>query len=195
MVLAPISLMPDAAWGVSGRLAAVNYPPAYAAARKAVSAAPSGDAVSLPFVSYRSPVWNAGGRRVLDPLPRYLDRHVVVNDELIVSGTRIAGEDSRAALVREALGAAGPVARTSALRAAGVSVLVFEQIEGYPVPETIGRTTLKGPLTVTELGSALPIESTWTTRVVMSMTWLIWLGAPFVLATRAARRRMRADHT
>ncbi len=114
LALVPLSLMPDALWGVGGQLSAVSYPAAYDDARAAVSRAPAGDAVSLPFVSYRAPVWNDGGRRVLDPLGRYLDRPVVVNDELVVSGTRIAGEDPRAAQVRTALEAPSPEARAAA---------------------------------------------------------------------------------
>ena len=153
LALVPLSLMPDAVWGVGGRLAAVSYPAAYDDARDAVSDAPVGDAVSLPFVSYRAPAWNNGGRRVLDPLGRYPDRPVVVNDELVVSGTRIAGEDPRAAQVRTALDAGSPEARAAALRAAGVSVVVVEQLEGYPVPAVAGTTTLDGDLTVVELGA------------------------------------------
>ena len=39
----------------------------------------------LPFTSYRAPAWN-GGRKVLDPLGRYLAPDYLADDELGVSG-------------------------------------------------------------------------------------------------------------
>jgi hypothetical protein len=192
LALVPLSLMPDAVWGVSGRLAAVAYPAAYDDAREAVSAAPVGDAVSLPFVSYRAPVWNNGGHRVLDPLGRYPDRPVVVNDELVVSGTRIAGEDPRAAQVQTALEAPSPEARAAALRAAGVSVVVVERIEGYPVPAVTGTTTLVGDLTVVELGAAREVPVSRARRAAMATAWAAWLLLPTAaLAAGLWRRRRR----
>ncbi len=191
LALVPLTLMPDAAWGVSGRLEAVTYPAAYDDARDAVSRAPAGDAVSLPFVSYRAPAWNGDGRRVLDPLGRYLDRPVVVNDELVVSGTRIAGEDPRAAQVRAALDAPSPEARSAQLRAAGISVVVVEQIEGYPVPELAGTTTLDGDLAVVELGRADPPEPSMARRAAVAASWLAWLLVPLGAIALGLRRRRR----
>lgn len=188
LALVPVSLMPDAVWGVAGRLDAVSYPAAYDDARDAVSGAPPGDAVSLPFVSYRAPVWN-GGRRVLDPLGRYPDRPVVVNDELVVSGTRIAGEDPRAGEVRAALDADTPEARAAALRAAGVSVAVVEQLEGYPVPALAGTTTLRGDLTVIELGPAPEGAASGARRAAMGTAWAVWVLLPLAALGTGLRRR------
>ena len=193
LALVPLSLMPDALWGVGGRLVAVSYPAAYDDARAAVSQAPGGDAVSLPFVSYRAPAWNNGGHRVLDPLGRYLDRPVVVNDELVVSGTRIAGEDPRAVQVSEALDAPSPEARAAQLRAAGVSVVVVERIEGYPVPPVTGTTTLHGPLTVVELGVAEEAQPTAMQRASMGAAWSAWLAVPAGALAVGARRRRRGS--
>ncbi|WP_107772629.1 hypothetical protein [Nocardioides sediminis] len=196
LALVPVSLMPDALWGVGGRLAAVAYPASYDEARTAVASAPAGDAVSLPFVSYRAPEWNNGGRRVLDPLGRYLDRPVVVNDELVVSGTRIAGEDPRAARVSEALAAGSPGERAAELHAVGVSVVVVEEIEGYPVPAVSGTTTLDGDLTVVELGPAEPRSASAVRRGAVGAAWAGWLAlaaAPFVAAVR--RRRSGSSAT
>lgn len=190
LALVPVSLMPDAVWGVAGRLSAVSYPAAYDDARDAVSRAPSGDAVSLPFVSYRAPAWN-GGRRVLDPLGRYPDRPVVVNDELVVSGTRIAGEDPRAAQVRTALDAGSPEARAAALRSAGVSVAVVEQLEGYPVPALAGTTTLRGDLTVIELGGAREEAASGARRAAMGTAWAVWVALPLAALVTGLRRRRR----
>lgn len=188
LALVPVSLMPDAVWGVAGRLDAVSYPAAYDDARDAVSGAPPGDAVSLPFVSYRAPVWN-GGRRVLDPLGRYPDRPVVVNDELVVSGTRIAGEDPRAGEVRAALDAGTPEERAAALRAAGVSAAVVEQLEGYPVPALAGTTTLRGDLTVIELGPAPEGAASGARRAAMGTAWAVWLLLPLAALGTGLRRR------
>ena len=185
LALLPVSLMPDAAWGASGRLDAVAYPHSYDDARAAVAAAPPGDAVSLPFVSYRAPDWNEG-RRVLDPVPRYLDRSTVVNDVLVVSGRALAGEDPSAAAVARALEAPTPSQRSIALRAAGVSVAVVEEIEGYPVPELAGATTVRGDLGVVELGVAEPHDVGTDRAVLMGAGWVAWL---VVLAAPLARVR------
>ncbi|KRF34322.1 hypothetical protein ASG94_16575 [Nocardioides sp. Soil805] len=191
LALLPLSLMPDAAWGVAGRLDAVAYPVAYDDAREAVSRAPAGDAVSLPFVSYRAPVWN-DSRRVLDPLGRYLDRPVVVNDELVVSGTRIAGEDPRAARVVTALDAPSPGERSALLREEGISVVVVEQIEGYPVPALEGTATLDGDLAVIELGAADTPRPSPTRRAAMAAAWLAWLLVPAGAVALGLRRRRQA---
>jgi hypothetical protein len=150
----------------------------------------------LPLVSYRAPEWNDGGRRVLDPLGRYLDRPVVVNDELVVSGTRIAGEDPRAAQVSEALAAGSPGERAAELRAAGVSVVVLEEIEGYPVPAVSGTTTLDGDLTVVELGPAEARSPSAVRRGAVGVAWAGWLvlaAAPLAVGLR--RRRAGSSAT
>lgn len=192
LALVPLSLMPDALWGAGGQLSAVSYPAAYDDARAAVSRAPAGDAVSLPFVSYRAPLWNDGGRRVLDPLGRYLDRPVVVNDELVVSGTRIPGEDPRAVRVQTALEAPTPEARAARLRDAGISVVVVERIEGYPVPAVAGTATLDGDLTVVELGPADEARPSGLRRAAMGAAWIGWLAVPVAAVAGIVRRRRQA---
>jgi hypothetical protein len=197
LVLVPLSLMPDAAWGIGGQLSAVRYPAAYDDARRAVADAPPGDALSLPFESYRVPEWN-DHHRVLDPLGRYLDRPTVVSDVLVVSGRRVAGEDPVAALVDRALRLPSAAARSAALREAGVSVVVAEDIDGYPVPDLLGRTTLDGDLSVIELGPAEARDTPVLRVVVMGAAWLAWLAvllAPLAhLGLVATRRRERDRH-
>lgn len=188
LALLPVSLMPDAAWGVGGRLDAVSYPVAYERARDAVARAPQGDAVSLPFVSYRAPAWN-GGRRVLDPVPRYLDRPTVVNDVLVVSGRALAGEDPRSAAVALALQAPTPAERSTALRAAGISVVVGEEIEGYPVPDMDGEEVLVGDLSVTVLGVAEQRDVARGRLVVLASAWMVWLAVLLGPLALLARRR------
>ncbi|GAA1930688.1 hypothetical protein [Nocardioides hwasunensis] len=194
LALVPISLMPDAAGGADGRLDAVRYPTSYADVRAAVAHAPSGDALSLPYVSYRAPAWN-GYRRVLDPLPRYLDRTTVVNDELVVSGRTVAGEDPRSVLVAAALALPTPDERSLALREAGVSVVVTEEIEGYPVPALDGTTVHDGDLAVIVLGAASVRPLPRARAAAMAVAWLMWsavvLGplGHLVQARRSPRRR------
>ncbi|QMW67817.1 hypothetical protein H4N58_08155 [Mumia sp. ZJ1417] len=120
-VLLPIAVMPDLAWGAAGRLEAVSYPAEWDEARAAIADSDAeGDLVSLPFGAFRAPAWN-DGRVVLDPAGRYFPRETVVDDELVVSGTVVGGEDARAAAVREALASDDPAAT---LRAEGIGLVV-----------------------------------------------------------------------
>lgn len=190
LAVVPIVLMPDAALGSAGRLDAVSYPAALSDVRAAVAAAPDGDVVLLPFTSYRAPEWN-GGRKVLDPLPRFLGRQAVANDELYVDGRPIPGEDPRAADVGAALALAGPDARAAALASLGVSVVVAEQIPGQDTPEIAGEETLsRGGITVVEVAgdvhaSRSPAAWTWA----MALAWAGWLGLVLAGAVSAARSR------
>ena len=70
LVLLPVLLLADAAWGMGGRLTAVSFPDSYPAMRAAVEAGPPGDVLVLPLSSFRRPTWN-GSRTVLDPVGRY----------------------------------------------------------------------------------------------------------------------------
>ena len=185
LALVPVSLMPDAMWGRGGQLNAAHYPSAYDEVRRAVSEAPPGDALSLPFESYRVPEWN-GFHRVLDPLGRYLDRPTVVSDALVVSGRQVTGEDPRSAEVVRALRLDGPAERSRALRKAGISVVVAEEIDGYPVPELDGRTTVQGELSVIELGPAKARTTSLFRVTAMALAWLVWLT---VLLSPLARAR------
>ena len=192
LALVPVTLMPDAIWGMQGRLAAVAYPDAYVDARRAVASAPAGDAMSLPFESYRTPAWN-GDRRVLDPLGRYLGRDTVVNDVLIVSGRSVAGEDPRAAAVRRALEAGGGRERSAALRAAGISVVVAESIAGYPDVDLVGEQVVDGDLSVTVLGPGATQPPPPGRIAAMALAWAAWLA--LLVATLAAMVRGRRRST
>lgn len=123
VVVLPIAALPDLALGVGGRLTPVQYPAAWAEARELVAEDDGpGDVVSLPFSAYRAPAWNED-RPVLDPAGRYFDRLTVVNDELVVSGTTIGGEDARAARVADALRGEDPPA---ALARQGIGFVVLD---------------------------------------------------------------------
>lgn len=123
VALLPVAALPDAAWGVSGRLQPVDYPSSWASARLAVEASPvGGDVVVLPFSAYRRPAWNRDVT-VLDPAGRYFDRSTVTDDRLEVSGKVIRGEDQRAASVGRALDSSDPL---PALARRGIGIVVVE---------------------------------------------------------------------
>ncbi|MEJ7633449.1 hypothetical protein [Aeromicrobium sp.] len=102
-VMLPLTAIPDLAWGVGGRLDPSTYPASWSDARRVIEKARTpGDILVLPFSAYRRPSWN-DDTPVLDPAGRYFDRATVVNDELVVSGRTIAGEDPRARRVGRVL--------------------------------------------------------------------------------------------
>ena len=62
LVLMPVLLLNDAAWGLRGQLRPVDLPQDYATARRVIGTAPAGDVLVLPLSSYRRPSWNHGLR-------------------------------------------------------------------------------------------------------------------------------------
>lgn len=126
-LLLPLALLPGLAWGAGGRLRAVHYPADWARARAVVAADP-GDALVLPWEAYRGYPWNHG-RRVLDPLPRYLPARVIVNDGVRVAVRRgaaiaLAAEDPRARELAPIVRSGGPL--TAALAARGVRYVALD---------------------------------------------------------------------
>jgi hypothetical protein len=178
LVLAPVAVLPDAAWGLASSLSPVEYPAAYDEARAAVSDAVTdgSDVVLLPFTSYRQPDWNHH-RKVLDPLGRYLAPDYVASDVLVVSGTRLSGEDPRVTLVAAALREPSPSARSSALGAIGVgAVAVDREAPGDP-PLVAGQVILDDPrLTVVRLPRGEPRDVSTAWAVVMGGAWILFLG-------------------
>lgn len=213
LVLAPAALLPDVAWGLGGRLGAVAYPQEYADARtaldRAVASRPGGgDVLLLPFSTYRAPAWN-GGRRVLDPLGRYLRPDFLQSDELFVSGRRIAGEDPRAARVARVLERGGSSTEVAArLRAEGVGWVALDREAQRQVPASVPslRPPSTGEGTVLHAGAlltlwALPgpvaedVDAVPTTPV--AAAWvaalLVLLGA--MVRTLPGRRRGAREDT
>lgn len=138
-VVVVVALLPDMAWGVAGRLRAVDYPPEWQRAREAVAAA-GGDVVVLPWGAFRRFDWN-GDRTVLDPAGRYLPGSVVTDDDLVVGTRRVPGEGRRAQAARDALAGQDP---GPALRRLGVRwVLVHVGQPGGAFEVPAGRTVLE----------------------------------------------------
>jgi len=201
VVLAPIAVLPDAAWGVSSRLQAVPYPAAYATARVVVAeieAEQPGDVLVLPASSYREPAWNAGSK-VLDPVGRYLTPDFVASDVLVVSDVVIEGEDPRMQQAVSALEAATPEARAAALGGLGFTVVVVDRQAPGRVPDVAGEQVLESPeLSVVRLPStsSRSVPTSWA--VVMGLAWVAFLGlvvagALVTWVGRWLRRPARAD--
>jgi len=124
LAVLPVLALPALGWGVGGRLAPADYPPSWAALRAAVADAPAGEVAALPWTLYRRLEF-AGDRVVLDPLPRLLDRRVLVDDDLPLTTATVRGEDARSAQVTAGLAAGRPVPEV--LRAAGVRYAVVHR--------------------------------------------------------------------
>ncbi|WP_149259243.1 hypothetical protein [Actinomadura sp. K4S16] len=139
----PVLLLPTLAWGAAGDLRSVRYPGDWARARQIIDGDPaSGDVLVLPWASYRSYPWNHG-RRVLDPLPRYLHRRVIVDDAVTVGGTTVAPEDPRAIRLAPAARTGTPPAAT--LRDEGVRYVVVDAEPGANRPSGAATEVLRGP--------------------------------------------------
>ena len=106
----PVSLMPDLAGGGGGQLVPVRYPADWPRVAQIIADRP-GEVLALPFSEYRVYGWNRG-RVVIDPAPRYLPADVLIDDRLRVGDVVLAGEDPRAAGVRELLAAGRSVGGT-----------------------------------------------------------------------------------
>ena len=79
-----ITTLPDLAWGVGGKVSAVQYPPGWATATAIINEDPRPVAV-LPVDSMRRFAW-AGDAPVLDPLPRWVRAEVFTTGDLTVAG-------------------------------------------------------------------------------------------------------------
>jgi hypothetical protein len=141
-VAVPVLLLPTLAWGAAGDLRAVHYPDDWARAQHIIDRDPAeGDVLVLPWASYRSYPWNHG-RRVLDPLPRYLHRRVIVDDAVTVGGTTVPQEDPRAVRLAPVAKSGAPQADT--LRDMGVRYVVVDAEIGSVRPSGAAVEVLRG---------------------------------------------------
>lgn len=139
LALAPIAVLPAAAWGLAGGIGTADYPTSWqrAGATLAEETAP-GDVFVLPWSAYRAAAWNEH-RPVLDPLPRMLPRASVTDGDLVIGRTEIAGEDPRATAAAEALAAPDPEARASELSRLGIGYVITDRTAGE-APQVAGET-------------------------------------------------------
>ena len=96
-----VATLPDLAWGVGGKMAAVQYPPGWATVAAMINADPRPVAV-LPVDSMRRFEW-AGDAPVLDPLPRWVRADVLTSGDLTIGGRTVPGEGERARAVQQML--------------------------------------------------------------------------------------------
>jgi hypothetical protein len=129
LAVLPLAMLPDLAGGGFGRLAPAQYPAAWDGLRARLAAEPApGDVVSLPWSPFRRYPWNRSDV-VLDPLPRYLTRTVVWNDDLPVTVegqvVQVGGDDPRAVAVGRAIGTGRPL--PPALAELGIGWIVVQR--------------------------------------------------------------------
>jgi hypothetical protein len=186
--LALVATLPDLAWGVGGKVVAVQYPPGWAAAAAVINADPRPVAV-LPADSMRHFPW-AGDAPVLDPLPRWVRADVLTTGDLTISGRLVPGEGGRAREVDRLL-AAG--ADREALARAGVGWVVVDSrgdIRTLPLPVAYRDEDV----TVYQVGGDYPAASDRGLLVGTHLTWLGVLVVAFVgLLVGWARRRPTPD--
>jgi hypothetical protein len=96
-----IATLPDLAWGVGGKMSAVQYPPGWARAAAMINADPRPVAV-LPIDSMRRFAWT-GDTPVLDPLPRWVRADVLMTGDLTIGGRTVPGEGDHARDVQQLL--------------------------------------------------------------------------------------------
>ncbi|XRQ11330.1 hypothetical protein ACN3XK_10720 [Actinomadura welshii] len=168
----PVILLPTLAWGAAGDLRAVRYPDDWARARQIIHGDPAeGDVLVLPWAAYRSYPWNHG-RRVLDPLPRYLHRRVVVDDAVTVGDTTVPPEDPRAVRLAPAARTGSPPA--AVLRAEGIRYVVVDAEIGELRPSGAAVEVMRGPdLAVYRIDGAARSAGDGVPAVPVAAAWAI----------------------
>ncbi|MGA8988669.1 hypothetical protein [Aeromicrobium sp.] len=184
-LLVPLAALPDLAWGVAGRLEPATYPASWSDTRRIIAkTSVTGDVLVLPFSSYRRPTWN-DDVPVLDPAGRFFDRTTVTNDDLVVSGRTISGEDPRADRIGRILASRKDVPNRLARAGIGVVVLEvdapgakqaakpFQDLREYRVAGTEFR--------VFAVAGARPMPIDAADRKIMIATWFV-AGLALLLA-------------
>lgn len=193
VVLLPVTLLPDAALGFSGRLRPADFPAAYEQARDAVAdqqrrdGDDAGDLLVLPLTSYRQPGWNHD-HKVLNPMGRFLTPDYVASDRLVVSSEDLAGEDPRVVEVSRALAGPTPQARSRSLAGLGIGVVVVEHDAPGDSPDVAGEVLLDTTkLTVIRVADPVPrtVPGGWIAG--MTLAWVLYLAALLVGVERIVR--------
>jgi len=148
LAILPIAMLPDLAAGAFGRLTPVSYPAAWDGLRQRLAEAPEpGDVISLPWSPFRRYAWN-GSDVVLDPLPRYLTRTVVWDDDLPVTVegrvVQVGGDDPRAHAVGQAIQSGRPL--PDALAPLGIKWIFVQRDQ----PQASRTPDLRGAVRVWE---------------------------------------------
>jgi hypothetical protein len=189
--LALVLALPDLAWGVWGRVAAVHYPAGWAAVAAAINEQPGTVAV-LPAGTMRRFSWS-GSAPVLDPLQRWVRGDVLATGDLVISGVTVPGEGAHARTMQGLL-LSGP--DPSALASAGVAWLVVES--GTPDDMGAAARTLDRlspayhdrELALYRIGGHFAGASSAHLRATIAAHW-VWLALLVGCGAGAALRRLR----
>jgi hypothetical protein len=182
-----VATLPDLAWGVGGKMSAVQYPAGWTNAAAMITADPRPVAV-LPVDSMRRYAWT-GDAPVLDPLPRWVRADVLTTGDLTVGGRMVPGEGSRARDVQQLLLAG---ADRDALAAAGVGWVVVENMwnTGWSAPALALPVAYQDEdLTLYRVGGDHPAAAGRGVMLAMHWVWLGLLVLSGLLAMGLARRR------
>jgi hypothetical protein len=186
-----VATLPDLAWGVGGKVSAVQYPAGWTTAAAMINADPRPVAV-LPVESMRSFAW-AGDAPVLDPLPRWVRADVLTTGDLMVAGRTVPGEGERARHVQQLLLSG---ADRETLADAGVGWVVVET-GGETMPLALPVAYRDNDLTVYGVGGDHPPASSRGIMLAAHWVWLalLLLGAGGALAMwlRPHTRRLYAE--
>ncbi|MGV0714312.1 hypothetical protein ABQE93_02785 [Mycolicibacterium sp. XJ662] len=178
-----IATLPDLAWGVGGKVVAVQYPPGWATVAEMINADPRPVAV-LPVDSMRQFAW-AGEVPVLDPLPRWVRADVLSTGDLQIGERTVYGEGQRARDVQEILVES---ADQNLLAEADVGWVVVESggaTERLPLP--VAYTD--DHLTLYRVGGDHPGASARPLLIAAHTVWLATLLAGLAGMTVARLRR------
>jgi hypothetical protein len=189
---AVIMVLPDLAWGAWGKVAAVRYPPGWAAAAAAINADPR-PVVVLPADSMRQFSW-AGPAPVLDPLPRWVRADVLTTGDLTISGQTVPGEGGRARAVQDLLLAGAPADRLAAAGAGWVVAELGSRGEMGDAAKTLATLPVvyrDGEIAVYRVDGQSPGASAGQRRAAVA-THLVWLAVLTVGAAGMAGTTIRS---
>jgi hypothetical protein len=183
-----VATLPDLAWGIGGKVAAVQYPSGWTTVAQMINAEPRPVAV-LPADPLRRFAW-AGDAPVLDPLPRWVRADVLTTGDLTIGGRTVPGEGERARGVQQLLVNG---ADRNRLADAGIGWVVVENsgaTGSLPPALPLPLAYHDDDLTLYRVGGAHPAAS--GRGVVLAAHWL-WLallvGSLLALGALGARRR------
>jgi hypothetical protein len=173
-----LATLPDLAWGVGGKMTAVQYPPGWARTAALINAEPRPVAV-LPVDSMRRFAW-AGDAPVLDPLPRWVRADVLTTGDLTIGGRTVPGEGNRARDVQQLLLTGADRDR---LAAAGVGWVVVENIwnTGWSAPDLPLPVAYRDDdLTLYRVGGDHPVAAGRGAMAGVHWVWLTAIAAGLV---------------
>ncbi|HKP40912.1 MAG TPA: hypothetical protein VJV41_07920, partial [Mycobacterium sp.] len=183
-----VATLPDLAWGVGGKVSAVQYPSGWTTVAQTINADPRPVAV-LPVDSLRQFAWT-GDVPVLDPLPRWVRADVLTTGDLTIGGRTVPGEGERARGVQQLLLNG---ADRDKLADAGVGWVVVENnwATGWSPPKlALPVAYHDDDLTLYRVGGDHPAASGRGIVLAAHFVWLgLLLGSLLALGVLATRRR------